>query len=271
VPLRELLLAPRVLVLTLGGDTLATSYGANCVAVAGAARTLLVDPLVCPAHARLVADAVERRGFPPVTDVVLTHHHTDHALGAAFFAARGARVAAHRACAEAMAAQHPAMIAARRQDPAVAALFLDAEPHRPAVVFDRRHAVELGGLEAVAVALGPGHTPGDVAVHVPGESLLVTGDLVSAGYHFNYEEAEATSLAAALRALAALPATRLVPGHGPPGGPELLDAQARYHEEAARLVRGSGTEAAAVAALRARFPGHLLEVAAFTAARAWRA
>jgi len=47
-----------VLVLTLGGDTLGTSYGANCTAVAGQDGTLLVDPLVCPAHARLVAGAI---------------------------------------------------------------------------------------------------------------------------------------------------------------------------------------------------------------------
>jgi glyoxylase-like metal-dependent hydrolase (beta-lactamase superfamily II) len=269
VPLRETLVTPRVLVLTLGGDTLATSYGANCTAVAGRKGTLLVDPLVCPAHARLVADAVDRRGFPPVTQVVLTHHHTDHALGAAWFAARGARVAAHRACAEAMAAQHPELIAARRKDPAVAALFGDAEAFAPAATFERSLEVDLGGLRAVAMAVGPAHTRGDVAVHVPDESLLVTGDLVSAGYHFNYEDADGARLAPALMVLATFAALRVVPGHGAPGGPELIAEQARYHEEAARLVRGVAGESEAAAALRARFPGYLLEVAAWTAGPCW--
>jgi cyclase len=274
VRLRETLLTPRVLVLTLGGDTLGTSYGANCTVVAGREGTLLVDPLVCPAHARLVADAVGRAGFPPVTQVVLTHHHTDHALGAAWFAARGARVAAHRACAEGMAAGHPELIAARRKDPAVAALFADAEAFQPALTFERSHEVDLGGLRVVAMAVGPAHTKGDVAVHVPDEALLVTGDLVSAGYHFNYEDADAARLAPALVVLSTLGAVRVVPGHGSPGGPELIAAQARYHEEAARLVQGAppGAEADAsvAAALRARFPGYLLEVAAWTAAPCWR-
>lgn len=270
VQLRETLLTPRVLVLTLGGDTLDTSYGANCTAVAGQDGTLLVDPLVCPAHARLVAGAADRRGFPPVTQVILTHHHTDHALGASWFAARGARVAAHRACAEGMAAQHPELVAARRRDPAVAALFADAEPFHPAVTFERSYQVDLGGVRAAALAVGPAHTRGDVAVHVPGESLLVTGDLVSAGYHFNYEEADAARLAPALMVLSTFAALRVVPGHGAPGGPELIEQQSRYHEEAARLVRGVAGEAEAAAALRARYPEYQLQVAAWTAVACWR-
>ncbi|HZY01873.1 MAG TPA: hypothetical protein VFF02_00125, partial [Anaeromyxobacteraceae bacterium] len=64
--LLETALSARLLVLTLGGDTPLTSYGANCLALAGSAGTLLVDPLIAPAHARLVAEAVARHGFPPV-------------------------------------------------------------------------------------------------------------------------------------------------------------------------------------------------------------
>src|SRR5512143_1223941 len=85
-------LSPRLLLLTLGGDTPLTSWGANCLALAGADATLLVDPLIAPAHARLVEEAVRRRGLPPVRHVVLTHHHTDHALGAGHFARRGVEV-----------------------------------------------------------------------------------------------------------------------------------------------------------------------------------
>src|SRR5512147_1353363 len=118
--LQETALSPRLLVLTLGGDTPLTSYGANCLALAGGTGTLLVDPLIAPAHARLVAEVVARRGFPPVTQVAVTHHHTDHALGAGWFAARGARVVAHRRCAAAMAAQHPSLVAARRRAPELA-------------------------------------------------------------------------------------------------------------------------------------------------------
>jgi glyoxylase-like metal-dependent hydrolase (beta-lactamase superfamily II) len=88
---------------------------------------------------------------------------------------------------------------------------------------------------------------------------------VSAGYHFNYEDAEPSALAGALAALAALPADRFVPGHGPPGGREILLAQARYHEEVARLAAAGPTSDEVREAIRAGFPGYLLEAAIETA------
>jgi len=258
--LRETVLSPRCLVFTLGGDTPLTSWGANCTAVAGRDGTLAVDPLIAPAHARLVEAALAARGFPPVTHCVLTHHHTDHALGAGWFAGRGAACACHRACAEAMAAQHPPAVLARRRDPLLAALFADAEPHRPALVFERSWSVDLGGVAVEAHHVGPGHTPGDVAVLVPSEGVVAAGDLLFAGYHFNYEEADVDGLSAALDRLAAFGARRVVPGHGAAGGPELVAAQRRYHGEVARLVRAAASEATARAAVREAFPGlQLLE------------
>jgi cyclase len=268
-PLRETALSPRLVVLTLGGDDVSSSYGANCVAAAGSRGTLLVDPLVAPAHARLVAAALARRAFPPVTHVVLTHHHTDHALGASWFAARGAEVVAQRRCAEAMAAFHPALVAARRADPDLAALFADAEPHAPTAVFDEGWRGDLGDLPVEVRRAGPAHTPGDALVLLPSEATVACGDLVSSGYHFNYEDAEPGALAGALAELAALPADHFVPGHGPPGGREVVEAQARYHEEVARIVAASATADEARAGIRARCPGFLLEAAIETALARW--
>lgn len=269
-PLRETLLTPRLLLLTLGGDTILTSWGTNCLALAGRDATLVVDPLIAPAHARLVEAALARRGFPPVRHVALTHHHTDHALGARHFAERGAEVVCHARCAEAMAAQHPALVAERRRDPALAPLFADAEPHAPGATFETSRTIELGDVRAELRHLGPGHTPGDAIVVFPSEGVAATGDLVFHGYHFNYEEADVGALPGRLDALRALPVARFVPGHGAPGGRELLDAQARYHDEVARLVRAAAGPAEARAAVLARFPGLALEMAVDSAFLAQR-
>ncbi|HET9595926.1 MAG TPA: MBL fold metallo-hydrolase [Anaeromyxobacteraceae bacterium] len=252
-------LSPRLLVMTLGGDDPLTSYGANCVALLGSAGTLVVDPLIAPAHARLVAAELERRGARPVTDVVATHHHTDHALGAGWFGARGAVVAVQARCAERMRAEHPALVRARRADPRLAALFADAEAHEPAVAFASGWRVDLGDVAAEARHLGPGHTPGDCVVLFPSEDAVACGDLVVAGWHHNYEDADLQALPAALERLRACGARRLVPGHGAPGGPELVDEQARYHAEVERLVRAATSDEGARAALRERFPGRPLE------------
>lgn len=268
--LRETTLSPRLLALTLGGDTPLTSYGANCLALAGSRGTLLVDPLIAPAHARLVEEAVGRRGFPPVAAVALTHHHTDHALGAAHFAARGVPVVCHARCAAAMAAQHHGIVAARRRDPSLGPLFAEAEPHVPVRTFEDRHEVDLGDVRAELRHLGPGHTPGDAVVVFSSEGVAACGDLVFDGWHFNYEEAELAALPERLRELGALPVERFVPGHGATGGRELLERQARYHEEVGSLVRGASSAGAAREAVLARFPGHRLAFAVESAVDAHR-
>jgi cyclase len=267
--LHETVLSPRLVVLTLGGDRMVTSWGTNCVALASAAGTVVVDPMIAPAHARLVEEALRRRGFPEVRHVVLTHHHTDHALGASWFAARGASVVAHARCADEMAAQHPPTIAARRGVPELAALFADAVAYAPTVRFEERHAIDLGDVRVDVRHLGPGHTPGDAVVLFPSEGVAACGDLVFAGYHFNYEEADAARLPQRLEELAALPASRFVPGHGPTGGREILEEQGRYHAEVARIVRSAASSQAARAAIEARFPGHVLPEAIPTAITAF--
>lgn len=271
--LRETALSDRLVVLTLGGASVHTSFGVNCVALASAAGTLLVDPMVAPAHAQRVEEALRRRGFPEVRHVVVTHHHTDHALGAAFFARRGARVVAHRRCAAEIAAQHPTMIAARRRsrDEAVRALFADAPAYVPGVRFEERHALDLGDVAVEVLHLGPGHAAGDAVVLFPAEGVVACGDLVFAGCHFNYEDADPAALPGRLEALAALPAPRVVPGHGPCGGRELLDAQARYHREVERIVLESPGPGEARAAIEARFAGWALPEVIPTALRAYQA
>ena len=96
IELRETRIRDNVRTWTLGGESMATSYGSNATAVAGKSGVLLVDPFITPAHARLLERAVRAMTPVPVRFVLLTHHHTDHALGAGYFAAAGTEVIAHR-------------------------------------------------------------------------------------------------------------------------------------------------------------------------------
>ncbi len=254
--LYETCLGGRIRVWTLGGDRLESSYGANCTAIAGRDGVLLVDPLIAPAHARLVEGALRAWTDRPVRFVVLTHHHTDHALGASWFAGLGATVVAHRACCAAIKAEHPALVRSRRKIPHLTELFGDAEPHSPSLVLEGDDwEVDLGETRVRVRHPGPGHTAGDLMVSFEDESVTVCGDLVSVGYHVNYEDASLDRLESGLEALRRLGTRVYVPGHGAPGGPGILDAQLGYHRavaEAASLPEGA-------AALASRYPGFLLE------------
>ena len=260
--LRRTAIGERVLVWTLGGESIPTSYGANCTAVIGCDSVLIVDPFIAPALARLVEAEVAKVTSLPVSHVVLTHHHTDHALGAGWFAARDVRILAHPACVEAMAAEHPGLTEARRRVPELAELFRDAEPYRPAVLVDDGLRIDLGGPTAAVLHPGPGHTPGDLIVFVEDESVVVCGDLVSVGYHVNYEDAALPDLAGGLGTLLDYAARTYVPGHGPPGGSEIVRAQLVYH--AAARAASSAHD------LRTRYPDHLLSELLPQTVAAWR-
>ncbi len=262
--LAETVVRPNVFVWTLGGETLNSSYGTNCIGVVGDGAVLLVDPLIAPTHARLVEEALRRHTRTPVRLVAFTHHHTDHTLGGAWFAGQGATIIAHRACREGMAAEHPALLAARRRAAETAELFADAVPVLPDVTFDEGLTLYVGDLEVEIWHAGWGHTPGDAFLFLPAERVAICGDLVFSGYHFNYEHASATGLREGLRALRALDADTFVPGHGPLGGAEILDAQEEYHVVVESVVRESAAagldDAAVAAAVRARFPDYLLAI-----------
>lgn len=253
--LRETRVRDNVRTWTLGGESIATSYGANASVVIGRDAALVIDSFIAPAYARLLERAIRSVSPAPVRFVVLTHHHTDHALGASHFAAAEVEVIAHRSCAERMAAEHHALIASRRRQPEIEELFRDAEPYSPTRVFDDEIVLDLGETRARIFHPGHNHTPGDAAVHLQEESVVICGDLVSDGYHVNYEDAAVENLAGGLDSLRSLEARTIVPGHGDPGGSDLLDSQGRYHSAVRDAVLAGGNAAERI---RVAFPSHLL-------------
>ena len=258
-PLAESRLSTQVSVFTYGGEILATSYGSNAVAFFGDGGIVLLDPFVSPVQAAELAERLGERSAAPVTHVVLTHHHTDHALGAGYFAAKGAEVIAHEEAAARMALEHPALIAERSRMPEVAHLFASAAAYVPSRVISGGHLLETAGLRLDIFHPGHGHTPGDLCVYAPGLGVLTAGDLVSTGYHTNLEDADIAGMRAALERLRTIPFWTLVPGHGPAGGREAVEDQIAYLDAAERTVRDAmALKRDPVAALRKRFPDHLL-------------
>ncbi|HYN40567.1 MAG TPA: MBL fold metallo-hydrolase, partial [Thermoanaerobaculia bacterium] len=255
-----------------GGEDLPSGWGANAVAVLGDGETLLVDPLVAPAYARELKRHLAERGAGPVRWVVTTHHHSDHSVGASVFATEGAEVIAHAIAAERMAAEQPAILTERRARADVGALFADAVPAAPTRLLTAPLELSVGGVRAVVRPCGPAHTPGDLRVDLPGLGVVITGDLVFHRYHPNLEHADLAGwkrgLADLLRELLG---TTFVPGHGAPGGREIVEAQLAWfeaaEEEARRsVVAGLGPDRT-VERLRERFPGYRLEAVLETAVR----
>lgn len=200
---------------------------------------------------RPIADAVRALGRAPgdVRRVVLTHFHEDHAGGAGEFAElSGAQVLAHRLDAPFVRGELPGP-PPRFEDwevpiHAEAAKHLPAgEPVRPRDVTPLSGGEVLdfgGGARVVHV---PGHTDGSIALFVPDEGVLFTGDTVAASPVdgavmpgvFNLDRPR---LLDSLHRLAALDADVACFGHGAPvvGGAAgvLREAAARHPVTSAR-------------------------------------
>ncbi|MEV7088434.1 MBL fold metallo-hydrolase [Streptomyces sp. NPDC093085] len=197
--------------------------------VSGGQAALVDTAATEPRARRLRAAVLDTAGVAPRT-VVSTHSHGDHTFGNHVFP-EAVVVGQERARAEmALAGLH------------LTGLWPEVEWGEvrlvlPEVTFAERLTLHVGSTVAELIHPGPAHTAGDTVVWLPGEQVLFTGDVVLSGVT---PFCPMGSVAGSLRAVAALRslgARTVVPGHGPVGGPELLDATEGYLTLVQRLAR----------------------------------
>jgi quinoprotein relay system zinc metallohydrolase 2 len=173
----------------------------------------------------------------PILYVINTHEHPDHVFGDAAFEATGAAFVGHR--------NEPRALAARESfyrknysrflgEAAMAEVRFIA----PSVLVDDTLELDLGGRKLALRAWGPAHTDCDLTVYDPASRILFAGDLVFSG-HVPVLDGSLKGWLAALDGLKAIPAERVVPGHGPVGEPwpAALDAERAYLSQLAGDVR----------------------------------
>jgi len=106
----------------------------------------------------------------------------------------------------------------------------ESSASQAAVIFSSGFTLAATGREVVLFDLGRCATAGDAAVWLPMERLLITGRLTSAGRVEATTDTDLVSWIGALERLEGLGPKIVVPGHGDPGGAEILTAQAeRLH------------------------------------------
>lgn len=150
--------------------------------IVGRDPSVVIDP--GPDDPRHIEAVIEDAA--PIGAILLTHHHPDHAPGAArLLAVTGAPVFAHR----------PSV----RQRPLV-----------------HGQIVEIGQARLL-VRHTPGHTPDHVAFFLPAEGALFTGDAVlgRGTSVIDPPEGDMTSYIRSLREMRELTPRRIYPGHGP--------------------------------------------------------
>jgi metallo-beta-lactamase class B len=99
-----------------------------------------------------------------------------------------------------------------------------------------------GGERVQVIYPGPAHSQDNVVVYFPERRLLFGGCMLKVGDSLGYlGDASLDTWERALSALETLPASAVVPGHGPSGGPEIIENTRRL-VRTARAAPQTGTD-----------------------------
>jgi cyclase len=184
--------------------------GGNIAVLDGPEGLTVVDSGV-PVRAKEVFETVQRAGGKPVSRLINTHWHFDHAGGNEVFARGGATIFATAATRKRLSTDQYTEV------------FKLTTPASPPVALPTLTADEMEihvGSEVLHLtAVPPAHTDGDLIVHFTSRDVIHTGDLFSNGFYPNIDASSlgwiGGMIAAADRILKlAGPKTRLIPGHG---------------------------------------------------------
>jgi cyclase len=196
--------------------------GCNPSYVTTADGVVVIDTPQLPTKAVAMRQEAEARGT--IRYVVNTEHHVDHIFGNYFFKGAG-RIVHHRGVYENFMVVGPildpfayAEEAIPTDDPEGAAIFperdvYEADPNKGQIVFTGDLVLRVGE-HTFELIHTPGHTPGQVAVHVPEERVVFTGDTVFNEVQTWLMTSDIDEWLAALDRIAGLDVDHVVPGHG---------------------------------------------------------
>jgi glyoxylase-like metal-dependent hydrolase (beta-lactamase superfamily II) len=221
----------------------------NTTVIIGQRGVLVVDSGLLPSSTRADIEQIRRWTDKPVLYVVNTHWHSDHSLGNGLYvqAFPYVQVIAQVETQRLIRDVNPAAIARyplrkertelalasgkkadgspltegerKRYEQRLAGLVPTLEELKarvdfaPNVAFEQSLDIDLGNRAVRARFLGRGNTSGDTIVYLPGEKILIAGDLLvhPVPYFFG---AFATEHAKTLDRMAQFDAETIVPGHG---------------------------------------------------------
>ena len=210
-----------------------TLRGCNPSFVVTSDGVVVIDTPQLPTKAVAMRKLAEEHG--PIRYLINTEHHVDHIFGNYFFKG-DFPVIAHKGVDDNFMVVGPdldpfayAAEAIPTDDPEGAAIFperdvYEQDMNRPEIVFTGDVELRVGGHHFQLLHT-PGHTPGQVAVYVPEEKVVFTGDTIFSECQTWLMTSDVDGWLAALERIRTLDIDYICPGHGPVTDKKYLDVQ----------------------------------------------
>ena len=186
-----------------------------------------------PSGAKLVLPKIQEMTKKPIRFAFDTHHHGDHAYGNQVWADAGAVIVAHAGVVEEMKKYETALFGGgkpgRWEDAAKGRKDVaESKLKAPSLLYNKDLILDDGTTRVELLHFGVAHTHGDGFAWLPKERILFTGDACVNG-PFNYVgDGSITEWIDTLERAKQLNPKIVCPGHGPAGGPEMLEQQQAY-------------------------------------------
>jgi glyoxylase-like metal-dependent hydrolase (beta-lactamase superfamily II) len=202
----------------------------NIGIVLGDRATLVVDTGLGARNGAIVLKQAEKLSKAPILYLTTTHFHPEHAMGEQAFPAR--TIIVRPAVQQEEMNQHAneMMDLFRGFSAQSKELLQDVKLRPPDILFDKEIRLDLGGVTARLMWLGPAHTRGDELIFVVQDSVLIPGDIVQDKIVPNMPGADASlkNWLAILDQLEPLQPRFVVPDHGALGDGSLISKERAF-------------------------------------------
>jgi quinoprotein relay system zinc metallohydrolase 2 len=189
---------------------------ANLAFIVGARSVAVIDGGGSLRQGRALLAAIRAQTDLPVSHVVVTHVHPDHAFGSGAFLGAGAEIVGHVRLGRRLAENGPYYLANLRR--LIDAALDGTEVVPPNRAVETTATIDLGGRMLELRAWPVAHTDTDLTVLDAATGTLFAGDLLFME-RIPVVDGSLLGWLRAMDELARLPARRVVPGHGPPSAP----------------------------------------------------